>query len=445
MLRVEHAITFDGPKRGADYDRHVQGVRWMMSHWRPFDFTPEVDMTIGYQGPLWYMLAGVILRITRHERSIAALAVAGWVVRQLLLFLMVQDIARSRKWTALAVMTLNAFLPISVLTDGKVNPEGLHSCLFTLAAYLLWRVEREARRTPGISLRTAFSCGGAAGLAVITKATAGVVPLAATIVLAWMARRSLFRVGGRVTWRRLLKPALVASAGWCLAAGWWCVPNLVKYGHPFPHAYNLGKIEQQPFLDTPVLYRRPLGWALPFYWKPYLRAPIMRGADVPRTNLWAMVVSGTWSDLINRGFCRLKGCGEDRSFWDGWPVSGRCLRVLRLLVHIGLFLSVIVVLAILRLGWLGLRSGGQEGSLALPVLVILGFTFPALFAVTFPHDGAAVLNARYFLPIATPICACMGIALTGLEGPRWRRNLAQGAVLIAAIATAILVTYERWG
>ena len=35
-LRVEHALTFDGPGRGSDYAVYVEGVRWMRDHHRPF-------------------------------------------------------------------------------------------------------------------------------------------------------------------------------------------------------------------------------------------------------------------------------------------------------------------------------------------------------------------------------------------------------------------------
>src|SRR4051794_38053394 len=60
-LRIDYAATFNGPKRGADYSRHFEGVYWMMHHWRPFFFTPEVSWTTTYQGPLWYMASAVLL------------------------------------------------------------------------------------------------------------------------------------------------------------------------------------------------------------------------------------------------------------------------------------------------------------------------------------------------------------------------------------------------
>lgn len=33
-LRIEHAVTFDGPGRGSDYASNVEGVYWMLKHWR---------------------------------------------------------------------------------------------------------------------------------------------------------------------------------------------------------------------------------------------------------------------------------------------------------------------------------------------------------------------------------------------------------------------------
>src|ERR1700742_3635383 len=43
-LRAEHTWTFDGPLRGADYAVNVDGIRWMIQHHRPFDFTPQVSV-----------------------------------------------------------------------------------------------------------------------------------------------------------------------------------------------------------------------------------------------------------------------------------------------------------------------------------------------------------------------------------------------------------------
>jgi len=132
-LRIEHALTFDGPKRGADYSAFMSGVAWIREHKERFDFNKGVNSQVQYSPPLWFAAAAVLQSLTGKERSIAGLAVVGWAVRQILLALMLRRIIPQRRWSILAALAINAVLPVSVLTDGKVNPEGLHTTLFTVA------------------------------------------------------------------------------------------------------------------------------------------------------------------------------------------------------------------------------------------------------------------------------------------------------------------------
>src|SRR5207245_780649 len=113
VLRVEHALTFDGPVRGSDYDVYVRGVRWMLEHKQPFDFDRSVPYQVRYQPPLWYALSAIILRLTSSERAIAGLAVSGWLVRQWLLARILRQAIPKQKWSAVAALALHAFLPLS--------------------------------------------------------------------------------------------------------------------------------------------------------------------------------------------------------------------------------------------------------------------------------------------------------------------------------------------
>ena len=134
-LRIEHALTFDGPTRGSDYDVYLQGVRWMGAHWRPFDFDPSLPSGARYQPPLWFAAAAAVWRVTGSERAIATLSVAGWCLRQGLLARLLRTVGPEGAWAAVAALSLHAVLPLSVLIDGKVNPEGPHAALFTLALF----------------------------------------------------------------------------------------------------------------------------------------------------------------------------------------------------------------------------------------------------------------------------------------------------------------------
>lgn len=130
-LRIEQAITFDALHRGADYERHLAGVTWMMRHWRPFHFTAALDPSIGYQPPLWYAVAAAVLVVTHSTHAIAGIAVVGWGVRQFLLARLLKEAIPAHRWAALIALTVHTFLPISVQTDGEANPEVLHTSLFT--------------------------------------------------------------------------------------------------------------------------------------------------------------------------------------------------------------------------------------------------------------------------------------------------------------------------
>lgn len=445
VLRIEHAHTFDGPGRGSDYAAHVAGVRWMGEHMVPFDFTKQVPWSIGYQPPLWYMVGSLILDWTNNERAIAYLAVVGWVVRQIVLARVLAEAVPGRRWSALAALAINAVLPLAVLTDGKVNPEGMHTTLFMIAVYFLWRMERQDLRPEGISLVTATLLGVFSGLAVLTKGTAGVLPLATAILLCWQSIRS-WKTGRWTTiWRRQLRPAIVAGISWCVIAGWWCGPNLVKYHHPFPHVWDQEGPEIHPELATPVFYRRPLGWALPFEWKEYIALPIIQSPTKPRPNLWAVLVSGTWSDFYDRGFCRLTGGGTVSGTWSGYPVSRRCVDLFSHLVEVGLVLTAGSLAALWLVVGMHLRGDGRRGSLVIPMVIVLGVAFSSFFALVYPYDNAAVLNPRYLLPESGWIAACLGIALGQFESQRWKRRAAHGLMLLGIGIVAILVTIERFG
>jgi hypothetical protein len=450
-LRIEHALTFDGPKRGADYAANMSGVHWIREHKTRFDFNKGINVQVQYYPPLWFAAGAVLLSLTGSERSIAGLAVAGWALRQILLALMLRRMIPERRWSILAALAINAVLPVSILTDGKVNPEGLHTSLFTVGAYMLWRMEREAGRSDGISKTSAILFGVFAGLALLTKATAAVLPIACVAVVFWRALRVGRRNGLQAAWRRLVAPAAVAGAAWCAVAGWWVGGNLIKHQHPFPHSYNYELTGHEP----PVAYRRPLGWLLPLTWKDYLALPVIENGEHPQPNFWAQSITGTWSDAINRGLCRLKGGGTTSHVWGGDdPVWGgpsvwmslRCVHVWAALLKIGLWITLVAFMSTLYTAWRNLRSGGSEGSLALPVVIALGGFFVMVFALTFPYDGDAVLNARYFLPLSTPMAACLAFGLARLE--RSERPVARvllAATLVAIAVVAILVVYLRWG
>ncbi len=444
-LRIEFAETFNGSVRGADYGRHFSGMYWTLHHWRAFNFDPEVNWTVSYYPPGWYMTAALLYLIFHTERSAAIVSVVGWAVRQFLLSRILVKAIPNRHWAIFVALTVSAFLPISVETDGTTNPEAMHTSLFMVAVYWLWRMEREGREVAGIGLRTAGIFGLTAGLGMLTKATSGILPLALVLLIAWQTSNDQ-RSGAswRDTWKRFLLPSVVSGVVWIAMTGWWIVPKLIKYGHPFPHAWDVSPPPGIPEMHVPMLYRRPLGWALPFYWKHYLTEPIQESYLFPTPNLWAQFVTGTWSDIINRGFCRVQGGGVLTKYFDGWPVSGRCIQLMSIVAHIGLGIAIVGVVLVFRTLRNYLRSKGAKGSLVLPLISLFVFVFTALFTLTYPVDGMVATNARYLLPMNVPMAACVAIGLSEIERPWLRRGLTS-LMSVAVVIIALIVIYERWG
>ncbi len=444
-LRLEHAITFDGPTKGSDYDANISGVYWMLENQRPFDFTPEVHWSVRYQPPFWSAVGAMLIHLTNSERSIAYGAVFGWVIRQFLLWRILKQVAPNSAYSRLAALAISAVLPISALTDGKVNPEPYHSTVFTVATYFLWRMERESLRPSGISIGTAALFGLFTGVSMLAKGTAVTLVMAAAIVLFSHLKRLERKGFWSAVKQRYALPIVTSATVCCLACGWWLGPNLQKYHHPFPHFWDTETTETRGTLAEPFFYRRPLGWALPFEWKDYVEQPLNRTESL-KGNFWAVMVSGTFTDWYNRGFCRLpKERYEKRNVWCGWPMSDRCLALHQDLFWAGLLMTGFAVLSVVRTLRSHLKIGTHKGSLALPTIIALGVIFPGLFALGYPYDGQAVLNPRYLLPVSIPISACLGIALAQWRTAPWKRIAAHVMVLAVITWIGALVVYGRFG
>jgi hypothetical protein len=463
LLRIEHALTFDHVNRGSDYSVHLQGVRWMQGHWRPFFCSLAVEYQVRSYPPLWYFLSAIILSIKDNERLLSALSIVGFGLRQLSLWLVLRSAIPQRRLGQLGAMAIHAVLPLAVLIDGKVNPEGLHSGIFAVGIYALWRIERTSRSIEGVRWSSALLFGAAAGLALLVKSTGVLLVAIGAAVFGLHSLRWLLHFGWRAAWRRVVVRSLAAAAVWAALAGFWVGTNLVKFHHPIPHVWDLETAATNPILAEPLFYRRPLGWALPFEWQQYWRFPLLRSESNPRPNFWAAEITGTWSDIYNRGFCRLKGGPFTDSVWGGreglhsdpsdvWNVYLRCSRWMASLLHVGVWLTLAAVVALGWCGWQQLRSFGVRGSLVLsgvPVLCTLSFMW---FALAYPWDDSAVLNPRYLLSQAMPMSACLGLALAALETVAKRnasRALAARAVILTTLGliavVGVMVVYERFG
>ena len=462
-LRIEHALTFDQVHRASDYEVHLLGVRWTQQHWQAFFHSPSVNYQVRSYPPLWYFLSALILQLKDDERWLVVLSLCGAVARHAVLWLILREAIPKQPLARLCAISIHALLPLGVLIDGKVNPEGLHSGIFALALYALWRMERRAQTTGHVSPETAAIFGTLAGVALLAKITGALLIVVGGAVFICQAARLTSREGPRAAWRALAVPAFAAAGMWLVVAGWWSGRNLLELGHPFPHVWDLEGPQDNAALADPALYRRPLGWVLPFEWRDYWHFPVLQTTAEPRPNFWATEIAGTWSDIYNRGFCRLQGNEVTDRVWggrhgaldqhsDAWRISVRCVDWLSSMVHVGVWMTAVAVLALLRCLWRFASTRAAQGSLALALVPILCTASAMWFALAYPYDGSAALNPRYLLSQVMPMSACLGLTLADFEGAKNRAGklaflagwLVWAVLGLAALIGAMLV-YERFG
>jgi hypothetical protein len=465
LLRVEHALTFDQAQRASDYQVHLDGVRFVQRHWEAFYHTAGLSLQVRSDPPLWYFLSALLLTLRDDPRLLALLSVLAWVLRHGLLWRLLHEALPRQPLSRLAALSIHAVLPLSVLIDGKANAEGLFAGMFFAALYALWRIERRCQQSGRVSVLAGAAFGAFAALALLAKLTGGMLVVVGVAVFAWAALGRAQWVGIRAASRALIRPALAAGVMWCAVAGWWSSTNVARFNHPFPHAWQLTPPLGAATAANPPLYARPLGWALPLEWRGYWDLPILRSPSEPRPNFWATQIAGTWSDIYNRGFCRLKGGPSNDRVWgakhgflsmptgvDAWSVSQRCIDWFAGMLHVGVWLTFASLIALLWCLWQALWSRGTRGSLALTLTPFMCTASAFWLGLAYPLDNTAVTNPRYLLAQVTPMCACLGIGLAQLEGLASRKGrparLAKSllwAVLGCIAAIACMLVFIRFG
>ena len=438
-LRFVHARTFLSAGHASDYESAMQAVRWVDTHRRLFDAGDELH--VGYHAPLWYVAAAAVFHASHAVRPIAYLSVGAWLVRQWALAKIVRAALPRRPVAGLLSLALSAVLPIGVLVDGKIYNEGLHAALFAVALWFLFKIERQGAVDPrAVRRRDALAFGAFAGLAMLTKTTALVLLVCfAALLGAWAWRAGLGRL--RSVTRPLVELGLAGAGGWLGVAGWWCVRNYRKFGHPFPHQYMLRQVavlHDHPIVAEPLAYRRPIGWALPtqFEWLGWPYGPWSR------PNFWANLVGGTWSDILHRGLCRSRLPGPTVTAWrDATRVNFACLDASRWCIWIGCALTALTVWGALALARQYLRTRGRNGSLVVPASVASTVLLLLAFGAAYPFDHHPVIKANYALCASTPLCACFAFAVSAAgRGPLGR--LAEGAVALGVAAVGALVALQ---
>jgi hypothetical protein len=293
VLRLTMLTRYD-PVTGYDFESHWKYIEWFRTNTALPDIMYSRET---HQAPLFYFLAGRILRLGGTVQAVAALSVVAGVLRLgvlaagLRLFLPTQKIAR------LFALALAAVLPASVHLDGMVNCEalaGLWAALLILFAALAFRQEGRRRYL------FAALAGLFAGLAVLTKISSLAIIGALGVVVAVE-----LAVAAGVPWRKrlaLASPFLVALAVAGLVSGWYFAHNRRAYGKAVVSSYD-GRdgAALKGYEQVPLLKRRSplylLGWTLDIY-----KAPRWPSGYQPNPFLFPVLVASSFADYYQYHF-----------------------------------------------------------------------------------------------------------------------------------------------
>lgn len=198
-----------------DETSHLGYARLLADHMA----LPGADVPEKQQPPLFYLLAGGLLRIGVAPRGIRAIDVGLGAATLVVLMLAVRRLVPSRPWIAIASGALVAGLPAFQIGAGAITDDALSWLVGAVVIGLTIEVLRGAAPSAGM----AAAVGAAIGMALLTKETDW--PLAAVL-----AGSGLWAWRGSWTAR-----AAALACGLPVAiAGWWFARNVATFHDLLP-------------------------------------------------------------------------------------------------------------------------------------------------------------------------------------------------------------------
>jgi len=402
---------------------HWPYIDWFSKHWR----LPALSLCREtYHPPLYYLLAGVSLRLGAGRGVQAVSLVCGCVRLGLIWFGLERHLPRRRMARVVALATA-AVLPASVHLDGMITGEGLNGLLATAVVLL----GAETLRASGAARwRYAILTGVAAGLHLLTKISAlaiiGAVGLAVLLEvfhsrIPWRARFQRF-----VPW---LAGLLVVGA----VSGWYFARNARLYHHAFLSGFDgqdapyLGDTQKIPYLERRTLAFF-LEWPGDIFGYPY--APM---AAVP-ARFWPVLVTSTFVDYYNYHFAP----AADK---PGRPVRRPAFELSVASAIGGAAIAFVTVAA-----WIGAfattwrrKEVVRTVFLFVPLVAVVGQLH---FGVKYPIDIVGPIKGIYMQFASAPLYALFGLGVAWLWKRPWVRPLA--ILELAALgAVAIYTIYCR--
>jgi hypothetical protein len=418
-LRMSMYFRFD-VRRGFDWWWHWQYVWWLAHHFA----LPNPDQSLEFfHPPLYYFLAGGMVRLGAEIPTVAWLSIACGCLRLLVIAWGL------RRWVPdplarLTALALAAVFPTSVFIDGMETGEALSNLLCAVALFLgaasferlgLWRA------------RGAALTGLVLGLALLTK-------VSATTLVAAIGLVALLELLQHRDPLRRLAPWLAALALIGATSGWYFARNhrlkgqyLLSSFDCFERNRALG-IENIPYRD-----RRERDfvthWSLEVHRDPYVPS----ATKPPR--FFPLLLASTFVDSYNFGF-KPHPAHEPYRIVNSQSLAPDLLWPSRLSFHGGLVIALVTVAAWLAVAWQALRRRRPDWQLflAVPLLTLLAQLH---FAWQYPFEFLGVVKGIYLQYGAPPLYALFGLGVAWL----WRRPVGRPLAVVALASLGLVAGY----
>lgn len=386
-----------------------------------------------HQAPLYYFIAGRLVRLRAGWQGIAAFSVFLGCLRLILFEVGLLLVIRKSTVTRCAALGLAAVIPASVHLDGMINCDvlvGFASALTMLFALLMFRAAGQKRRLAGLAL------GFTSAIALLSKisALAIVAAIGATALLELVWSRE---TSWKLRMRQFASP-LLALAVLLVSTTWYFAHNVQRYGKPIVSSYDgRDRGGMAPYWGIPVGSRRNLdflyGWTLDIY-----HAPRWPSGYQPRPYLLPVLVASTFADYYQYHFAPAPSVPQPA---HPEPTSV-ALKLSRISIVAGTILAILAIIAwvITSVSSLKARRSAEVAMLLCPLFGLLGQIW---YTWVYPVDWEGPIKGVLMQFSALPLCACVGIAISWLLNRGWYARVV-GVIGIASIcAVASYTVYCR--
>ncbi len=432
LLRLLMLSNYD-LTMGYDFPDHALVVEWYRDRLRLPLPLPDLQFSReAYHPPLYYVLAGAVLRWFGNYRAVQAMGIGFGIARLALVWYGLERYLPSRL-ARIAGLALATVLPTAIHLDGMIYGEPLNN-LLTVAALLIILRLFAAEDGRGRWWKAAL-LGLLLGLQLLTKVSGLLVILTAgAAAILDLALRP--RGGWRTQLRRLAPMALCAGVLLAVAGPYyahnyrrhhkvflagWDGPDQWQKNQPGPH-------------HLPYLQRRPLaffvGWNNDIFSSPYWSTGVF-----PNHRFWPVLIASTFVDYYNYGFSPPPD-DQPTVAINGRPVRVAALLPARLSVIGGTAIAALVMVAWLAATWWACRARAAAalGILTLPALAVAGQMH---FATLYPFDWEGLVKGAYLQFAAAPLMALFGLAIAWL----WTRPRLRPLALVGLAAVAMVASY----